>query len=673
MALHEFAPPPIAHQSVATILELLCDRFDDVLTGIGRRLANHPVPNLAITPDHLDHAREVHTALKRARSGDWGPLDQQARAFAQHWVEGRELGRDALTGLLKHVIRPSVYPLLDPQRSLPDQLGGLDLLVSRLSTWVSLELDRRHRDVERDALFLRSVIEHIPHMIFVKSADDLRFVRFNRAGEELLGYSRDELLGKSDRDFFPPDEAEFFNAQDREVLEGGVLADVQEEPIQTRHQGTRYLHTKKLPILGPDGKPRYLLGISEDITERKRVQQELERARDDAELANRSKGEFLARMSHEIRTPLNGIIGLSELALEAQDTPTEHAEGLRMILSSAETLLHLVNEVLDFSKLEADKVEMEEIAFDLEALVEETAAGFVLRARERGLTLETDCDPDLPPWVLGDPHRLRQVLSNLLDNALRFTHEGSVRVEARGDGNLLRFAVADTGIGIPADKLEVIFSPFDQADGSVTREYGGTGLGLPICQRLLEKMGGQMWVESSDAGSVFRFTIPERQPVSSPLQQAPEDLQVPLPELPPLKVLLAEDNAVNRTLVVRLLERLGHRVVAAATGQEVLALLEDEGGFDLVLMDVEMPELSGLEATRQIRAQEAGQRHLPILALTARALKGDREVCLEAGMDGYVEKPVRKPRLLASIAQVLGKSPREPEAPTPLGHSDSGP
>ncbi len=382
---------------------------------------------------------------------------------------------------------------------------------------------------------------------------------------------------------------------------------------------------------------------------------DLEIARAKAEESARLKSEFLANMSHEIRTPLNGMMGMTALALETS-LPPETRDYLETANTSAESLLALINDILDFSKIDAGKLVMEWIPCPLPELMERLVKTFALAARTKGLELRCNLDPGLPPAVIVDPTRLQQVLSNLINNALKFTASGSVSltVEQRGiDAGQarIRFSVTDTGIGIREEHQARIFDSFTQADGSTTRKFGGTGLGLSIASNLVALMGGSLQLESEPgSGSTFHFELPLRLAEAPPLSPLSAlGAAIGVEQTRRLRVLVAEDNLVKQRLASRLLEKMGHEPVIAENGQQALDALWHPAcpGFDLILMDSQMPEVDGFEAACRIRAKERETGgHLPIIGLTAHALKGDRERCLEAGMDDYLPKPV-DPRLLA--------------------------
>jgi PAS domain S-box-containing protein len=417
-------------------------------------------------------------------------------------------------------------------------------------------------------------------------------------------------------------------------------------------------------------------GTLVDITVRKRSEEELQKAKEAAEAANTAKSAFLAHMSHEIRTPMNAVIGMTELALDTELT-REQREYLTMVRDSGKSLLTLINDILDFSKIEAGKLDLDITDFSLRDAINDTVKILGLRAKQKGLEVASHVPPDLPDALLGDPGRLWQIVSNLIDNAIKFTARGEVALRIEADSQserevCLHFSVADSGIGIPPDKQQLIFEAFAQADNSTTRKYGGTGLGLSISSHLVGLMGGKIWVESEmNRGSTFHFTARfglQKQPAKRaqwpggrPLhgQKGRRSL---LGGRRKLQILLVEDNTSNQILAERLLHKRGHDVAVVNSGAEALAALEREQ-FDLILMDIQMPEMSGIEVTTAIRKKERGTgEHIPIIATTASAMSEDKERCLQAGMDAYLAKPIERAALFDAIDRLTGRSAEAPLA-----------
>ncbi len=639
--------------------------------------------------------------------------------------------------------------------------------------------------------FLESVVEFIPNMIFVKDAANLRFVRFNRAGEELLGLPRAELIGKSDYDFLEKDKAEASINNDRQILNNGVVVDIPEEPISTPH-GTRYLHTKKIPLVDKNGVPQYLLAVSEDISEKKvaeRQQIELMQAqvaRSEAEKssarlsflseasarlnetldsqamlksfallmteqfssrcvievvdesmssevmrteawntsghrgvessvrpqldqppasngqsmtvplrgygknlgnitffapdgaiaydaldlsiagdlarraalaienarlfaqakeANRAKSAFLANVSHELRTPLGAMLGFAELAMESKSTDSI-AQYVKTILRNGKELLRIVDEVLDLSKAESNSMEIESIRFSLPDLLNDISTLLQVRTAQKNLELRFVNRGDLPEYVYSDPFRLRQILLNIVGNAIKFTDQGSITVESSFQDGTLQFLISDTGIGINPTQRERLFSPFTQADDSTSRKFGGTGLGLFLSRKLAALMGGDVRLLQSTPkkGSQFLVTVQVSVDDSADRTQGKHEVIKP-DEGPPhdmsdSKILVVDDSPDNQDLIAAFLAKSGIKSDTALMGSQAVTMANDS--YDAILMDIQMPGMDGFEALRRVR--EKGL-NIPVIAVTAHAMKGDRERCLSSGFNDYLCKPLSRKAL----------------------------
>jgi PAS domain S-box-containing protein len=510
--------------------------------------------------------------------------------------------------------------------------------------------------------FLDSIVENAPIMIFVKNGEDLKLELWNRRAEEYSGVKREDILGKTGFETFPADQMEEFNRRDREVLTGKKLS-AAEEQLTGPSGEPRWLWTKKIPLLDEQGEPRYLLGISEDITEQRHTLDALQRAKEAAEGANRVKSEFFANVSHELRTPLTLIAGTVDSLLlgEAGDLPPAARERLQRLRRNAARLTSLVNDLLDFSTLEAGKAEARWQPVDACALVSDIVEEAQATAKSRGLALSLETAADVGHVPL-DRRMFEKIVFNLLGNALKFTPAGGrVDMAVRLVGGELELTVKDTGVGIPAEKLPIIFERFQQVDSSASRKYEGSGIGLALAKELAQLMGGQISVESEiGKGSRFEVRIPCRPDHRALSQDGPQHerlaspldhLVVPVATAPELtgkpRLILAEDNVDMRAYVTELLSS-EYDIVAVDNGRAALAAARDYLP-DVIVTDVMMPEMNGFELVTQLK-QDPGLRQVPVLLLTARAGQEAIASGLQGGADDYLTKPFSPAELRARIA-----------------------
>jgi len=493
----------------------------------------------------------------------------------------------------------------------------------------------------RARVFLDSVVENIPNMVFVKDAKDLRFIRFNKAGEDLLGYRAHEIVGKNDHDLYPPEQADFFTNKDREALDGRGLVDVPEEPIETRFKGTRILHTKKIPISDESGNPVYLLGISEDITDRKRGEEALRAATETAERANRAKNEFLSRMSHELRTPLNATLGFAQL-LELEDLTDKQRESVDQIVRAGRHLLELINEVLDIARIEEGRMSLSPEPIHLGDLIDDSVELIKALAIAHEVELVVDGRESCDAFVVADRQRLKQALLNLMSNAIKYNRKnGRVDLSCSAPSDkIVRVTVSDTGPGIEPESMEKLFTPFDRLGAEVSG-VEGTGLGLALSKRLVEVMGGYIGVDSEPGiGSSFWIELPEVEGPMKQLERRPAEFTRELSTGGALRTILyIEDNLSNLELIERLLEHVpGVKLLAAMLGGLGLDLATQHNP-DLVLLDLHLPDLSGEEVLTRLRA-EPNTRSTPVVVISADATEGRIERLVAAGANGYLTKPL---------------------------------
>ena len=513
---------------------------------------------------------------------------------------------------------------------------------------LEIKVAERTRELSAANLFLDSMIENIPNMIFVKDAKDLRFVRLNRAGEDLLGFSRHELIGKNDFDFFPADQAEQFISADRKTLRNRHLVDIPEETIQTKNKSQRILHTKKIPILDETGEPSFLLGISEDVTESRKVQEALLKAQEEAERANRAKSEFLASMSHELRTPLNAILGFSELlsddATDRFDKATRR-RFLDQIHSSGQHLLQLINDILDLSKVEAGQMELHLQSVELGRLIQEVRATIEPLARSKAIELNAESPREIS--LIADSAKVKQMLLNLVSNAIKFTPAGGrIDIRIRRLESWVEIAVSDNGIGIAKEDVGRLFTEFQQLDAGPGRQQEGTGLGLALTRRFAELHGGQVVVESEvGKGSTFTLRLPLQTasrraaaPVASPAVMA-TDPGRPL-------VLVVDDNPQAAEILSRHLHGGGFQTAVARTGPEALRMAGELKPVAITL-DILLPEVDGWEVLNRLKADEATQ-NIPVVVVS---VVDNPSLGRALGAFDYFVKPVDGKALLSRLGQ----------------------
>jgi PAS domain S-box-containing protein len=513
---------------------------------------------------------------------------------------------------------------------------------------------KAEEELEESREFLNKIINSIGDPVFVKDRQH-RFILVNDAECKMLDRQSNEILGRTTYDLFPTKEMGDISWEKDELVFRTGQENLNEETIANA-AGVSHTILVKKNLYTTNDKDQFLVGAVTDITELKRYEEILKNAKEAAEAATRAKSEFLANMSHEIRTPMNAVIGMTGLLLD-EDLTTNQTECLETIRSSGESLLSIINNILDLSKIEAGVNDLECQPFELHRCVETSLDLVSADANKKGISAKCEFEDSAPAVILGDPTRLSQILVNLLNNAVKFTEKGEISLAVsgkrlEGENCEIHFAVKDTGIGIPKDKMGRLFQSFSQIDSTTTRKYGGTGLGLAISKKLVEMMNGTIWVESeAGSGTTFHFTIKVEETLHEPIDinrldsKSNASLHENLDHH--LSILLAEDNLVNQMVTQRMLNKLGCRADIASNGIEVLRALERQS-YDIVIMDVLMPEMDGLEATREIRLRwpKSGPK---IIAMTASVLKGDRETCLAAGMDDYISKPTKLVELKSAL------------------------
>jgi PAS domain S-box-containing protein len=605
----------------------------------------------------------------RVDGGEWGKWNDRGQvqlaglAAGRHRVEFEAIDYLGTRSAGVKAVEVSIAapPYTEPAFLIPTALSVVVAMVA-IGMFVQRTFTHNRQLAEKEESF-RALIEYSSVGITLRDRNQ-RVFYVSPAVRIILGYEPEELLGDFRGDLVHPDDLPAVQARMGTLMENP--GQTQRARIRLKHKNGEYRWVESITRnLFEDPSVRAIVTNLRDVTDSTNAEIAAAEAREKAERANQAKSEFLAMISHEIRTPMNGITGMCQLLLESR-LNREQQDYANTIAQSAQSLLALINDVLDISRIEAGKLSIERAPLDLAALLEEVAQLMRVRAGEKGIRLEVTYPGDAPRAFYGDELRIRQILYNLTGNAVKFTHEGKIVLMARieyqsGSRYAVKVAVKDTGIGIAPEKLQSVFKKFTQADISTTRRYGGSGLGLSISRSLAELMGGSIEAESMPGeGSTFTLTMNMDAAPETSLQrrESPADALQPLPE--PLEVLLVEDNKINQKLALRLLERLGCTVWLAENGVEALEAL-DRRPVDLILMDCQMPEMDGFEATRKIREREREHRHVPIIAITANAMESDFEKCLASGMDSYLTKPIDFAKLREAL-ETWGIDSRAPGA-----------
>ena len=624
---------------IGTNFSYVSPSIERLLGYIPEEIVSRSLRDIAAPSSYERAAKAVEMRLEREASGE---TENRVNRYELELV-----GKDG-TSLWVEVI-PS------PMRDDAGKTTGFIGICRDISERRQAEEEIRKREEH-----YRTLVNNVPGVVYQCETTQPWRMRFiSEEVKRLTGHSAERFLCGDPipwAEIILPDDLPQVTRQVDDAIKATVPYQL-EYRIRNSIGEIRWIYEKGVAVHDGKGEPTCLEGIFLDITDRKRMEQDLTRAKEMAESSNRAKSEFLANMSHEIRTPLNGVLGMMQVL---QQTPltVEQMEFLEAALNSGKSLIRILGDILDLSRIEAGKMEIRKEAFRLDEIIHSIQGAFMNEAAQKGLDMVYDITPAVPQTLVGDSGRLRQVLFNLVGNAVRFTEKGTVHVRAypegprSGSGRFdICLEVSDTGIGIPSGKLELVFEPFTQADGSYTRKHGGAGLGLSIVKRLTNLMGGSIHVESEEGvGTTIYFRAPMH---SAETGRPREEKLLPAPAPPPpLRILLAEDDLSNQIVAKRLLEKQGHAVTCVPTGTEALAALAKER-FDVVLMDIQMPGMDGVEATRAIRNRKTLDPAIPIIALTAYAMPGDRKRFLKEGMNDYIAKPLALEELTKVLARVM--------------------